>query len=161
MYLMARPKTGITFWDRVNSHIFMAASGCHEFTGHRDECGYGRIYKDGRLIRIHRAQWEERFGPIPEGKQVLHKCDNPPCINIDHLFLGDHNINMADKRAKGRCAQLKGSKNGASKLTEQQVSVIKLRLRNGDSPISISKDYGVSDTNIRLIKKGLKWRHVA
>jgi hypothetical protein len=157
---MARPEAGTTFWDRVTSQLKLADNGCHEFTGHKDENGYGRIRKDGRLVRLHSEKWKLYYD-LPNGSQVLHKCDNPCCININHLFIGNHNINMADKRAKGRCAQLKGSSNGSAKLNEQQVGIIKLRIRCGDSCASIARDYGVTDTNIRHIKMGCKWGHIA
>ena len=67
---------------------------------------------------------------------------------------------MADKRLKGRCAQMKGSKNGAAKLTEKQVLEIKVLLKKGKSKASIGRKYGVTDSNIRLIAQGKKWKHV-
>ena len=69
--------------------------------------GYGRVYmgqRDGRSVHVgaHRVAWEKVNGPIPDGMQVLHKCDNPPCVNEDHLFLGTHRDNMIDMTEKGR-----------------------------------------------------------
>lgn len=157
---MARPKAGTTFWDRVTSQLRLAENGCHEFTGHLDECGYGRIYKDGKLIRIHRAKWELYNGPLQNGLQVLHKCDNPCCINIKHLFTGTHNDNMRDRLLKDRCAKLKGTLNGSAKLDEEKVSVIKTRLRRGDSCYSIDREYGVTGETILHIKHGRHWKHV-
>jgi hypothetical protein len=71
-------------------------------TGMTDGHGYGSIYADGRLQKAHRVVWQVEHGPIPDGLHVLHQCDNPPCCNPAHLFLGTHADNMADKIAKGR-----------------------------------------------------------
>lgn len=158
---MARPKKGITFWDRVSSQMKLTENGCHEFTGHKNECGYGRMYKDGKLIRIHRAKWELCYGEIPKNICVCHKCDNPACIRQDHLFLGTHAENMADRLKKDRCSKLKGSLNGSSKLEEDQVSIIKSRLKRGDTSYSIAREYGVKGETILHIKHGRHWKHVA
>jgi hypothetical protein len=71
---------------------------CIEWKGRTDKDGYGTIGSR----RAHRVAWEQTFGPIPDGLQVLHKCDNPPCCNPDHLFLGTRTDNMNDKVRKGR-----------------------------------------------------------
>lgn len=76
--------------------------GCVEWTGGRDQLGYGRISIRGTTVRAHRLSWELKNGPIPAGMIVCHKCDNPPCINPDHLFIGTHRDNAADRFAKGR-----------------------------------------------------------
>jgi hypothetical protein len=72
-------------------------TGCHVWTGGRASKGYGQL-----RIGVHRLAWELANGPIPEGMQVLHRCDNPRCCNPDHLMLGTQAENMADMRRKGR-----------------------------------------------------------
>jgi len=72
---------------------------CDEWDGPRDRDGYGRLSR-GR--RAHRVAWEEANGPIPDGMCVLHRCDNPPCRRLDHLFLGTVADNNRDKALKGR-----------------------------------------------------------
>jgi hypothetical protein len=76
---------------------------CMLWASTKDRKGYGRIPSKGvGQVQAHRAMYEAFIGEIPEGMHVLHKCDTPPCVNPDHLFLGTHNDNMADMKAKGR-----------------------------------------------------------
>jgi len=81
-------------------------SRCVLTTWARDKDGYGArmTHRNGKNVsqRAHRVAWEEAYGPIPEGMCVLHRCDNPPCVNVDHLFLGTHQDNVRDMDAKGR-----------------------------------------------------------
>lgn len=84
----------------------VAASGCWEWTGTTNRQGYGVVglFIDGRPIGIPapRLQWMHSHGPIPDGLVIMHTCDNPPCINPDHLALGTQASNLTDMRAKGR-----------------------------------------------------------
>jgi len=75
---------------------------CIEWTGARHRFGYGDLRIGGKLYRAHRLAWEREHGPIPAGMSVLHRCDNPPCYNVDHLFLGTQADNNRDMAAKGR-----------------------------------------------------------
>lgn len=78
---------------------------CHIWIGARGWNGYGRISRGGQhegMVTASRAAWELAFGPIPDGLWVLHHCDNPPCVNVEHLYLGTHRENMADVKARGR-----------------------------------------------------------
>lgn len=92
--------------EDILSQFVVTASGCHEWTASRVQWGYGQIHRreNGRqrLLLAHRLQWEYLVGPIPAGLIVMHKCDNPPCINIDHLRLGTYQENMDDMWSKGR-----------------------------------------------------------
>lgn len=158
---MARPKNGVTFWDRANN-IQVDENGCYNFLGHLNDDGYGRIRKDGKLVFVHREIWLKHNGEIPKDMCVCHECDNPKCLNIEHLFLGTHADNMADRKKKGRCSDNKGEKNPSVKLTEQQVRDIKMRISLGkDACYAIAREYGVTGETILHIKNGRSWRHVA
>lgn len=78
------------------------SEGCWLWKGTRNMKGYGTIKKDRKTYRAHRVSWELHNGPIPEGKQVLHKCDMRSCVNPDHLYLGTNIENVRDKMVRGR-----------------------------------------------------------
>lgn len=97
-----RPRTPIEerFWPKTKK-----VGDCLEWQGVRGKAGYGKTGAGGRggkTLLTHRLAWELTNGPIPEGMCVCHTCDNPPCVNPDHLWLGTHDDNMRDKVAKGR-----------------------------------------------------------
>jgi len=124
-----------------------------------DRNGYGSFsfINDGQRERqqAHRMAWQLYLGPIPAHLAVLHKCDNPRCVNPEHLFLGTNEDNRADCVAKDR--QAKGSRMGAAKLTENMVSEILA----SELPRHILADaYHVSKTAIALIKRRETWKHV-
>ena len=77
-------------------------TGCHLWVGSVNHAGYGTTRRDGKFIRVHRAAWEAERGSVPAGLHVLHRCDVPSCVNVEHLFLGTHAENMADRDSKGR-----------------------------------------------------------
>lgn len=87
--------------ERLKNFKVDSVTGCHVWQG-STVAGYGHLYVDGKLKLAHRVSWELAKGEIPEGLFVLHKCDNPPCINPEHLFAGTHEDNMKDMDAKGR-----------------------------------------------------------
>ena len=160
---MARPYKGTTFWDRVYSHTFRLTSqegGCLLFTGCKDECGYGRIWRDGGLVRVHREVWKREHRSIPIGKVVMHTCDRPNCIEPSHLRLGLQRDNIADMDKKGRRRALQGSQQKSAKLNEQSIPTIRALLMRGDTCKSIANIFGVTEGAIAHVKKGRNWTHV-
>lgn len=124
-------------------------NNCFEVISHGTSAhGYPRFNRFKRKLYIHRFIYEQCFGEIPEGMFVCHACDNPKCINPEHLFLGTHNDNMRDKVLKGR---------HPTKLNKYQVKEIK----KSDKPKKqLAIDYSVSYTTILKIKKGIHWKFV-
>jgi hypothetical protein len=96
------------FWEKVGPPT---GSGCREWTAGRFSKGYGAFSLGGRLQKAHRVAWLLEYGEIPAGALVCHHCDNPPCVEIAHLFLGTHQDNMTDKMRKGRHVPMPGSAN--------------------------------------------------
>jgi hypothetical protein len=139
---------------------------CWPWTGRIDQDGYGRFDVDGRPQLAHRIAWTIEGGKEPwiEGEVacVLHRCDNPPCCNPFHLFLGTRADNNADMRAKGRSytGEHAGELNSSAKLTENKVRDIAARLLAGETGTSIAEEYGVSNALISQIRLGKKWAHL-
>jgi hypothetical protein len=107
----------------------------------------------------HRMMWRVTYGDIPPGVHVLHRCDNPSCVNPAHLFLGDAQANVDDKMRKGRhrYGHVTGETHGMAKLTEEQVREI---LASDVPGKRLAKQYGVSDTTIYDIRKRRIWSHI-
>lgn len=132
---------------------------CWEWTGARDRLGYGSIsIGNGRSEKAYRAAYREFIGPIPAGAHVLHRCDNPRCINPDHLFLGDQRSNMADMVSKGR--QQRGERASMAKLTNAKVALIKAVATVGVPYRQIAKMNDVHPSTISRIVNGKRWKHL-
>lgn len=131
-------------------------TGCWEWTASKTSSGYGKIFVVGKLRAAHRVSYEMRHGAIPNGMRVLHRCDNPACINPDHLFLGSDADNVADMISKGR--QQKGSRHYKAKLSENDVRAI--RSAKNETPNNLAKQFGVTAATISFIRSGKIWKHV-
>jgi hypothetical protein len=102
------PRWTKTVAERFAEKVQVMPSGCHEWTGALGgSFGYGVINIAGRHTRAHRYAWEQVHGPLREGDCVLHRCDNPRCVRVDHLFLGDRGVNIRDASVKLRLGRVK------------------------------------------------------
>lgn len=130
-------------------------SDCVLWAGTTDRDGYGI---DGSH-RAHRKAYAAVHGPIPEGLHVLHTCDTPGCVNVDHLWLGTNLDNIADKVAKGRAkGALPGSGHHNAKLDEGKVAWI----RKSDLPLAdMAEELGVSVPAVSEALTGKTWPHVS
>ena len=140
------------FWAKVDKR---SSDQCWNWTGLRDRYGYGTIQVCGKKLRAHRVSWELANGPIPAGMCVLHRCDNPSCVNPRHLWIGRQEENIQDMASKGRRAR--GEKHGSVKLIEQDVHEIRQMLSWKILQRVIAKKYGVSRQTISMIKTGKNW----
>lgn len=150
--------------ERLLSRVEVDRHGCWNWTGSKNTAGYGNISigsrTDGsrRTAKAHRISFHSFNGIDPSGFDVCHKCDNPSCINPNHLFLGTEKDNVADMDAKGRRGYVLPEHNHATKLTRGQViEAIQLR-REGASYYSIAKKYGVYRETMRQAIIGKTWR---
>ena len=133
------------------------SEGCWTWKGYKRPGGYGEAYigrEPRERILAHRLAYEVMIGP-PGDRLVCHHCDNPPCCNPAHLFLGTMQDNMADRNAKGR--QARGERNGPAKLTAEQVLSIRADARGCRK---LAKAYGMSIGAIVSIRSGKSWKHL-
>jgi hypothetical protein len=137
---------------------------CREWPGSRDGDGYGRIrWGRGGYVAVHRLIWIGAHGNVPEvdGKPglVLHRCDNPPCFRLDHLYVASHADNMRDRGLAGHAA-VYGEANGMAKLTEEDVRVIRLLYGQGYVQSVIARDYELTQQQVSAIVRRTAWAHV-
>ncbi len=128
--------------------------GCWEWRGYRNPKGYGFTRPGGRGVKgvlAHRLSWELHRGEIPEGMQVLHRCDNPPCVNPEHLFLGTNLDNIRDRVAKGRpggsqawTTPMLGERHPNCRVSGAVVEEIRRRYAAGEAPAAIGVSLGVT-----------------
>ena len=161
-----RPRPPLVFTAKHAARLAsrLAIQGdCLVWTGPRDPKGYGMMGACGRSqVRVHRIAWQLANGPIPEGLCVCHRCDNPPCCKVEHLFLGTVADNNWDRVHKGRHHRTapRGEDQWLARLTEEQVRAIRRSHAEGVQQKELAARYGVCPANIRLIVRRLSWRHV-
>lgn len=147
------------FWEKVDKK---GSDECWEWVA----ClvaGYGLFGGDQKVEMAHRVSWKLHYGLIPNGLCVLHRCDNPPCVNPVHLFLGTHADNMRDRDQKGRgkVPDQKGEANSGAKLTAEDVREIRRRIGNGEKQQALADEFDVVQPSISHIIHGRTWRHVS
>lgn len=155
------PPLEVRFWAKVRyGGTSPDTADCWEWQGHRKGRGYGAIKSKGIAIQTHRLSWTLHNGPIPEGMLVCHTCDNPPCVNPAHLFLGTVADNMRDMAAKGRGGRLRGEAHGMSRLSWAKVEEIR-RLAGSVPTRQLALRYGVNPRTVDFVIRGETWRPAA
>ena len=128
------------------------SKGCWLWNGPLVTNGYGKAWLFNRSWRAHRAAWTIYRGEIPEGMQVLHRCDVPRCVNPDHLYLGNQSVNITDCVLKGR--------HHKTRLKPGEVRLIRECLVIGYSQSELARQFGVSPASIQSIAAGRTWSKV-
>jgi hypothetical protein len=149
--------------DRLLAKCERATSGCLEWQGYLNPKGYGKIARGGNvadfgMTYVHIAAYELFIGPVPAGMEVCHSCDNRPCCEPTHLFLGTHKQNMEDMVAKSR--QARGERSAASKLKPSDIVEIRERARRFEQQKTIAASFGLHPSHVSRIVGGKKWRHL-
>lgn len=150
------------FWSYVDR-----GGECWEWQAYRDKDGYGRFTVRELFPSpkgAHQLAYILTKGPIPEGMNVCHSCDNPPCCNPDHLFLGTTLVNVRDKIAKGRIVvgvlPLGEDRPGATLRNDQAREIRALYAAGGITQKQIARQFGTSRSTVAEIVQGKRWRHV-
>lgn len=153
------------FWQRVDkqgpepSHV-AGLGPCWLWTGAKDGKGYGQVRRRPKLWQAHRLAYTLTHGDIPEGLVVMHRCDNPTCVNPEHLSLGTQADNMADAAQKDRLATADDLPQ--TKLTAAQVARAIQEVTDGASTLrELAQEFGVSEATLNSAVRGTKsWRHL-
>lgn len=145
------------FWTRVET-----VGECWEWQGARQKYGHGLMSVKGKHQKAHRISFEIHNGPIPAGMVVRHKCDNPPCVNPDHLELGTLADNNRDRDERGRHVKLEGEAHGMHKLTDRQVATIRRFAEERKlTRVAIARQFGISEGYLYALIKGRKRKAAA
>lgn len=132
-------------------------AACWEWTGSRDQHGYGRLNRGRQgagIVKAHRASWEIHHGPIPDGLAVCHRCDNPPCCNPEHLFLGTLKVNTQDMMTKGRQVAPSGAGNGKTVYADAIIQEIRVAAAEGETYDALAARFGLTSKYICAVVLG-------
>lgn len=135
-------------WNVVQRDTPFADGPCWEWRGNRECGGYGRFSMNGKKVKTHRAAYETWVGPIPEGMVVRHMCDNPPCINPEHLKLGTPKDNARDREEHGR------DKNGNQRFSDEDILEIARLGLEGVSTKEIADRFSCSLSHVQRVISG-------
>lgn len=133
-------------------------TGCRVWRLAKNKSGYGVFKILGRFSNASRAAYIAFVGPVPTGMCVCHRCDNPACVNPDHLWVGTYKDNWADCRSKGR--ETKGTANGKAKLNDGDVAAIRSMSANGERQEAIAAMFSIAHGTVSKIVARKLWPHV-
>ena len=157
----ARRSVADRFWEKVDRST---PDACWEWTAPLAVHGYGQFLMDYKMYGAHRVAYMLTKGVIPEGKVVMHTCDNRACVNPNHLVVGTQAENLEDMTRKGRrrVGPCIGSRNGTAILNEDDVAAVRaMALTRRFTQEQIGKLFGIDQTTVSLIVTRKKWKHVA
>jgi len=159
----------IEHWTTGPRPDYYEWKGCFEWTGSKEQHGYGRFWSNERrkVVPAHHMAWRLEHGVFPpDGLFLCHRCDNPPCVNPAHLFVGTASDNMQDCVAKGRYQKKRvgNFRRGAgvvqARLYEAAIPLIREAAASGEPLSAIARRYGVNRTTVTAIVRRKTWRHV-
>lgn len=150
-------KDRVRFWSKVE---LRGPEECWLWTDGKSLKGYGSMNMGGKTSQAHRVVWMLTHGSIPTGLLVCHRCDNPPCCNPRHLFVGSSADNTHDMVAKGRLYTPRGEENGLAKLTAAKVREARALHAAGVGLSELARRLGVDRSNISRAVNRKSWRHV-
>lgn len=173
-------KAQARFWKKVNKQgpipdaaIYGNIGSCWVWTALKNRKGYGRSWVNKNTFLAHRVSFVIAGNLIPKGFGVLHKCDNPSCVNPAHLFVGTRCDNNKDMVKKGRNAKgekhgsytqpesvLRGEQAGRAKLKADQVLQMRLLRSGGESLKSLALYFGICISQVSQICAGKRWTHI-
>ena len=155
-----RASSRLSVRERILNHSEMDyVSGCWIWTACIGTKGYGMLTVKNKSRRAHRLSYEAFIGPILDGLHVCHRCDNPACVNPDHLFLGTNEDNLADRMMKDRST--KGERHPFAKITNEQAMEIIRLIQSGLSDKNVSLLTSISKRIVRSIREGVTWNHLS
>jgi len=135
------------FWEKVD---IKSIDECWPWKAALDGKGYGQIRSKGKQLISSRIAWELTNGPIPEGMLILHKCDNRTCCNPNHLYIGTHSDNMQDRENRNRAPNA----GRPPSIPNEIIKTIKQLYKEGNSQMSMSRQFGISQPYISYILHG-------
>ena len=155
--MLASDEVRRRFWAKARK-----GEACWLWTGAQSSDKYGCFGLDGRTVAAHRVAWMLTNGPIPSGLLVCHSCDNPRCVNPDHLWLGTNADNARDRDQKGRCRArgLPGDRSTNHKLTSDRVTEIRRLVESGEQQKDVAKRFGVHKATVNDLVLRKTWASV-